>query len=309
MIEFEHVFFTYEPEPQGRRKGRNSRKGTQATDSSNAPEVRWALAEISLRIHDGELFGIAGHTGSGKSTLIQMTNGLLQPTRGNVRVDGRDLADKTAAFEARRTVGVVFQYPERQLFAATVAEDIAFGPCNLGLSTEEADGRVREAMRLVHLDPDELGPRNPFSLSGGQQRRVALAGVLAMQPGTLVLDEPFAGLDPKARRSLLDLIVELHHERGLTIVLVSHSMDDLARLCDRILVLNGGRIHAIGAPAEVFADEDGMHAIGLGMPQATSFANRLLRQSVELALPERVPTIEELADAIAESYQRRQEHI
>ncbi|MBE6470902.1 MAG: energy-coupling factor transporter ATPase [Coriobacteriaceae bacterium] len=304
MIEFESVSFTYEAVKRSRRKGRSGSAEMPPADWGRSPDDRWALADLSFRLEDGELFGIAGHTGSGKSTLIQLANGLLQPTYGTVYANGHNLADKKAANEARRDVGVVFQYPERQLFAATVYEDVAFGPRNLGLSAEEVDARVREGLAMVHLDVDALGSRNPFALSGGQQRRVAFAGVLAMRPTTLILDEPVAGLDPKAKRSFLDLVVELHREQWLTVAIVSHNMDDLAQLCDRILVLNNGHMHALGTPDEVFADEAGMRAIGLGVPQAVSLANNLAKRGVTLAQPDGLPTLDSLADAIALRYRQ-----
>ena len=300
MIEFQDVSFTYEPVKRSRRKARSA--NAKPADWGRSPDDRWALADLTFTLEDGELFGIAGHTGSGKSTLIQLANGLLQPTYGAVLTNGRNLADKKAASEARRDVGVVFQYPERQLFAATVFDDVAFGPRNLGFSSDEVETRVREGLALVHLDADEIGTRNPFTLSGGQQRRVAFAGVLAMSPTTLILDEPVAGLDPKARRSFLDLVVELHRKQGLTVVIVSHNMDDLAELCDRVLVLNNGHMHAIGTPEEVFADEEAMRAIGLGVPQAVSLANNLAKRGIDLPLPPGLPTLDTLASAIESRY-------
>lgn len=304
MIEFKGVSFTYEPMPRTRRKGRSA--AAKPADWGRSPDDRWALADLSFQLNDGELFGIAGHTGSGKSTLIQLANGLLQPTYGDVFINGHNLADKKFASEARRDVGVVFQYPERQLFAATVFDDVAFGPRNLGLSSDEVEARVREGLELVHLDADALGSRNPFALSGGQQRRVAFAGVLAMRPTTLILDEPVAGLDPRARRRFLDLVVELHRNQGLTVVIVSHNMDDLAQLCDRVLVLNNGHMHSLGTPQEVFADEAAMKAIGLGVPQAVSLANNLAKRGVKLSLAPGLPTIDSLADAIAHARQNGQ---
>ena len=302
MIEFQSVSFTYEPVKRNRRRARST--DVKPADWGRAPGDRWALADLSFALEDGELFGIAGHTGSGKSTLIQLANGLLQPTFGTVLANGQNLADKKAAAEARRDVGVVFQYPERQLFAATVFDDVAFGPRNLGLSTDEVDARVREGLELVHLDLDTIGQRSPFALSGGQQRRVAFAGVLAMRPTTLILDEPVAGLDPKSRRSFLDLVVELHRKQGLTVAIVSHNMDDLAELCDRVLVLNNGHMHAIGTPEDVFADEAALRAIGLGVPQAVSLANNLARRGITLPLEPGLPTLDSLADAVAARYRQ-----
>jgi energy-coupling factor transport system ATP-binding protein len=304
MIEFKGVSFTYEPMQRSRRKARSAE--AKPADWGRSPDDRWAVADLSFHLEDGELFGIAGHTGSGKSTLIQLANGLLQPTYGDVLVDGHNLADKKFASEARRDVGVVFQYPERQLFAATVFDDVAFGPRNLGLSAEEVEARVREGLELVHLDVDELGSRNPFALSGGQQRRVAFAGVLAMRPTTLILDEPVAGLDPRARRRFLNLVVELHQKQGLTVVIVSHNMDDLAQLCDRVLVLNNGHMHSLGTPQEVFADEASMKSIGLGVPQAVSLANNLAKRGFMLPVAGGLPTTDSLADAISRAYRDRQ---
>jgi energy-coupling factor transport system ATP-binding protein len=300
MIEFREVSFTYEPVKHKRRRAQSG--DPKPADWGRSPDDRWALAHVSFTLNDGELFGIAGHTGSGKSTLIQLSNGLLQPTFGTVLANGHDLSDKKAAAEARRDVGVVFQYPERQLFAATVFDDVAFGPRNLGLNAQEVEERVREGLELVHLDADALGERSPFALSGGQQRRVAFAGVLAMRPTTLILDEPVAGLDPRARRSFLGLVRELHPQGNLTVAIVSHNMDDLADLCDRILVLNQGRLHALGTPAQVFADEAGMRAIGLGVPQAASLANSLAKRGFALPLDGKLPSLESLADAVAARY-------
>ncbi len=278
MLEFENVSFTYQPMPK-RKNARNTFSAPETpADWGNDPTEHWALQGVSFKLARGEFFGVAGHTGSGKSTLIQLANGLLQPTDGRVLAGGYDLADKRAAIEARRDVGVVFQYPEHQLFAATVFDDVAFGPRNQGLSGDEVEQRVRDAMELVHLDLDELRKTSPFALSGGQQRRVAFAGVLAMKPATLILDEPASGLDPQGRRSFMQLISELH-ESGLTIVIVSHDMNDLARLCDRVLVLNQGKLFALGTPSDVFADETHLKSVGLGVPDAVHLANLLASES------------------------------
>ena len=223
-------------------------------------------------------------------------NGLEHPTRGAVRAWGEDLAGKRAAAAVKGRVGVVFQYPERQLFAPTVAEDVAFGPRNLGLSEDEVRARVERALRRVGLDAS-VAQANPLELSGGQQRRAALAGVLAMEPEVLVLDEPAAGLDPAGRRALIDLIRELH-ERGLTVVMVSHSMDDLAELCDRIVVLNDGSVALEGAPAEVFGHARELRSLGLGLPAAQHMARALAGRGVPLDL-RRLYTVETLADALA----------
>ena len=251
-----------------------------------------ALDDVSLTIHDGEFVGLIGHTGSGKSTLVQHLNGLILPTSGQITVDGMDLADKNTDKRAiRRRVGLVFQYPENQLFEETVAKDIAFGPKNLGLDEAEIDRRVRTAMRRVALDYDKLSQRSVFELSGGQMRRVAIAGVLAMEPQTLVLDEPCAGLDPKGREEILGLISDLHRESGATIVMVSHSMDDVAALAERVIVMNHGKVAMDGAPREVFSRGEELRAIGLDVPQAVELAQKLREKGFEV--PEGIYKIEE----------------
>lgn len=247
----------------------------------NDPENEYALKDVSFTLNEGEFLGICGHTGSGKSTLIQHMNGLLKPSCGRVLLDGADLADKKTQKTCRGAVGVVFQYPEHQLFAQTVYDDVAFGPRNLGLSEDEVDARVREALKNVDLDFDALSGKSPFELSGGQQRRVAFAGVLAMRPHILVLDEPAAGLDPKARAGFLGLIENLHAQ-GLTVVMVSHSMEDLARLADQLLVLNQGHVFAQGTPEQVFSDDEGLRSIGLDVPAAQRTANALRARGLSL---------------------------
>lgn len=272
-LTFEDVSYSYEG-GEAKKKRRRKKDAARQADWGNAPGAMWALRDVSFAVEPGEFFGIAGHTGSGKSTLIQHMNGLVHPTCGRVLADGRDLAEKGVAAEVRRQVGLVFQYPENQLFANTVYDDVAFGPRNMGLGAEEVDRRVREGLALVGLSFGELSERSPFDLSGGQQRRVAFAGVLAMEPEVLVLDEPVAGLDPLSREEFLGLIRELH-AGGRTIVMVSHSMEDLAALCDRILVLSEGRAFRLGAPAEVFADASALKAVGLGAPAPEAFASSL----------------------------------
>ena len=284
-LAFESVGYSYDS-PKERKRGRGDGSGARA----------WALRDVTFTLADGEFIGLAGHTGSGKSTLIQHANGLLHPTVGRVLFDGGDLADKRVAQACRSAVGLVFQYPEHQLFAATVREDVAFGPRNLGLSDEEVAERVGEALRLVHLDEEDIGERSPFELSGGQQRRVAFAGVLAMRPHVLVMDEPVAGLDPVARAEFLELIAELHRS-GLSIIMASHSMEDLARLADRILVLAEGEIFRIGAPDEVFADVEGLRGVGLDAPAAQRFAAEL--RAAGFDLPQRLYDVDSLAAAIA----------
>lgn len=256
-----------------------------------------ALDDVSLTIYDGEFIGLIGHTGSGKSTLVQHLNGLILPTSGKITVDGMDLAEKGTDRRAiRRRVGLVFQYPENQLFEETVAKDIAFGPKNLGLDEAEIDRRVRTAMRRVALDYDKLAQRSVFELSGGQMRRVAIAGVLAMEPQTLVLDEPCAGLDPRGREEILGLISDLHRESGATIVMVSHSMDDVAALAERVIVMNHGKVAMDGAPREIFSRGEELRAIGLDVPQAVELAQKLREKGFDV--PEGIYKIEEVRAAV-----------
>ena len=256
-----------------------------------------ALDDVSLTIHDGEFIGLIGHTGSGKSTLVQHLNGLILPTSGKITVDGMDLAEKGTDRRAiRRRVGLVFQYPENQLFEETVAKDIAFGPKNLGLGEEEIDRRVRTAMRRVALDYDKLAQRSVFELSGGQMRRVAIAGVLAMEPQTLVLDEPCAGLDPRGREEILGLISDLHRESGATIVMVSHSMDDVAALAERVIVMNHGKVAMDGTPREIFSRGEELRALGLEVPQAVELAQKLREKGFDV--PEGIYKIEEVRAAV-----------
>ena len=280
LIEFDHVSYTYDA-AMAKRQQKALKRGKAATDVQaerakwgNDPDELWAMRVVSFAVMEGEFLGIAGHTGSGKSTLIQHMNALVHPTMGRVLVDGRDIADKAAAAQARSLVGVVFQYPEHQLFAATVFDDVAFGPRNMGLTEEEVRDRVEESLSQVGLDFDDVQEKSPFELSGGQQRRVAFAGVLAMRPRVLVLDEPAAGLDPAARRDFLDMIADLH-KQGLTVVMVSHSMDDLARLTDRVLIMKEGELFCVGTPAEVFVHADELNAIGLGQPCPQRMAGKL----------------------------------
>ena len=242
-----------------------------------------ALDDISMTIGDGEFLGIIGHTGSGKSTLVQHLNGLLKPSSGQVLVDGQDLNGEHVNRRAlRQRIGLVFQYPEYQLFEETVAKDIAFGPKNQGLSKEETDQRVRYAMDCVHLDYDKYSERSPFELSGGQMRRVAIAGVLAMRPAVLILDEPTAGLDPRGRDRILTMLEELHARENVTIVMVSHSMDDMARLATRLIVMAEGKIIASGSPREIFAQEEMMVSAGLGIPEAARLCRALRAKGFDL---------------------------
>ena len=267
---------------------------TYMTDS---PFAATALEDVSLTIEDGELIGLLGHTGSGKTTLVQHLNGLLKPTSGRVVVDGLDITEKgVSLLEVRRRVGLVFQYPEYQLFEETVAKDVAFGPKNLGLSEQEVDQRVRFALREVGLAYDEIAQRSPFELSGGQMRRVAIAGVLAMRPGTLILDEPNAGLDPAGRRSILGMIRELHAAGGLTVVMVSHNMDDISSLATRLVVMSRGRMVLTGTPREVFQHRELLESIGLGIPQAAELTQQLIAEGYPL--PADLYTPEEVAEAL-----------
>jgi len=242
-----------------------------------------ALDDVSFRIENGEFVGIIGHTGSGKSTLVQHLNGLLKPTSGQVLIDGEDLNGEHVNRRAlRQRIGLVFQYPEYQLFEETVAKDIAFGPKNQGLSAAEIDERVRYAMECVHLDFQKYAERSPFELSGGQMRRVAIAGVLAMKPSVLILDEPTAGLDPRGRDRILGMLEELHARENVTILMVSHSMDDMARLADRLIVMSDGKVVADGTPREIFMQEDMMTSIGLDIPEAARLCARLRAKGYDL---------------------------
>ena len=260
---------------------------------AGGPYETKALDDVSLTIGDGEFVGLIGHTGSGKSTLVQHLNALLMPTSGKIMVDGLDLADKKTDRRAiRRKVGLVFQYPENQLFEETVEKDIAFGPKNLGLDEKEIDRRVRDAMRRVALDYDKLHERSVFELSGGQMRRVAIAGVLAMEPQVLVLDEPCAGLDPRGREEIMGLISDLHREAGTTIVMVSHSMDDVASLAERVIVMNHGEVAMDGAPREVFSRGEELRKMGLDVPQAVQLAEKLREKGFDI--PQGIYLVEEI---------------
>ena len=266
---------------------------------SGGPYETKALDDVSLTIGDGEFVGLIGHTGSGKSTLVQHLNGLLLPTSGKIFVDGLDVADKNTDRRAiRRRVGLVFQYPENQLFEETVEKDIAFGPRNLGLDEQEIDRRVRDAMRKVALDYDTLHARSVFELSGGQMRRVAIAGVLAMEPQVLVLDEPCAGLDPHGREEILGLIKGLHEESGTTIVMVSHSMDDVASLAERVIVMNHGKVVMDGVPRDVFSRGEELRSIGLDVPAAVQLADKLRARGFNV--PQGVYRVEEIKAVIEE---------
>ncbi len=254
-----------------------------------------AIHDVNLTIEDGEFIAVIGHTGSGKSTLVQHLNGLLKPTRGQVLVDGEDMnGEGVDKRRIRQKVGLVFQYPEYQLFEETVAKDVAFGPKNQGLSADEVNARVRRAMARVHLDYAQYAERSPFELSGGQMRRVAIAGVLAMEPKTLILDEPTAGLDPMGRDSILSMIRGLHDQDGTTVVMVSHSMDDVAALATRLVVMSRGELVATGAPRDIFRQVTMMESIGLGVPEAAKLCALLRARGVPL--PDDLYTIDEVRD-------------
>ena len=238
-----------------------------------------ALTDISLRIEDGEFLGLIGHTGSGKSTFVQQLNGLLQPNSGTVHVDGFDMADKKQRMEGRKLVGMVFQYPEYQLFEETVEKDIAFGPHNMSLSEEEISKRVADAARFCGIDREMLAA-SPFEISGGQKRRAAIAGVIAMSPEVLVLDEPAAGLDPKGRDEILGGLVEYRKTTGTTMILISHSMEDIANWCDRIVVMKNGGVFMQGTVEEIFESAERLFDAGLDVPQITKLFIELKKRGV-----------------------------
>lgn len=248
------------------------------------PFEKKALDNVSLEIEDGEFLAVIGHTGSGKSTLIQHLNGLLKPASGKIYVDGTDITDKdTKLVDIRKKVGLVFQYPEYQLFEETIAKDIAYGPTNLGLNEDEILRRVKKSMEMVGLDYDEYKDISPFELSGGQKRRVAIAGVIAMEPNVLILDEPIAGLDPAGRDDILEQIKFLHEKYNMTIILVSHSMEDVGKLAEKIIVMNDGHIELKGKPKEVFREIDTLERIGLAVPQVTYLMRELKRKGFNVS--------------------------
>ena len=261
------------------------------------PFERQALYDVNIEIEDGSLVALIGHTGSGKSTLIQHFNALVKPTSGKIIINGIDVtAPKADLSLVRKTVGLVFQYPEHQLFEETVYKDIAFGPKNMGFSDEEIDKRVRESAALVGLKEKHL-TRSPFDLSGGQKRRVAIAGVLAMNPKVLILDEPTAGLDPKGRDEILATIKKLHEEnKEMIIIFVSHSMEDVAKTAERVIVMNDGHVEMQGTVAEVFAQAEHLQKIGLNVPQVTLLTDKLRLAGYDL--PEHIYTVKYAADAI-----------
>ena len=272
LLSFEHVTHTYQPD---------------------SPFQATAIRDVSLTIQSNEFVALIGHTGSGKSTLAQHMNGLLRPTEGRVLLDGQDIHAKGVDRRSvRQKIGLVFQYPEQQLFEETVAKDVAFGPKNLGLSATEIDARVHEALERVQLSYDQMAEKSPFELSGGQMRRVAIAGVLAMRPEMLVLDEPAAGLDPMARDELLTLIEQLH-QNGTTIVMISHSMDDVARVAKRILVMDHGMLAMQGTPDEIFSKAETLLQMGLDVPQVCTLSLQLQKAGFSF------PTVYRQEDALA----------
>lgn len=251
--------------------------------SAGTPFERMALDHVNLKIKKGEILGIIGHTGSGKSTLIQHLNGLLKPTQGEVLLDGKSIWNEKGKCDrnTRFRVGLVFQYPEYQLFEETIAKDIAFGPTNMGLSPSEVDERVKEAMQFVGLEPC-MAESSPFALSGGQKRRVAIAGIIAMRPDVLVLDEPTAGLDPAGRDEIFEQILKYHKQSGATILFVTHSMEDAGRMSDRMLVMNHAKVMLLGTPKEVFSHADEIIKAGLDIPEITKVMLELKRRGIDV---------------------------
>ncbi len=274
--------------------------------SANTPFESKALDDVNLEINEGEFIGLIGHTGSGKSTLIQHLNGLLKATTGTVEVCGVDITKKKVKLkQIRQKVGLVFQYPEHQLFEETIYKDIAFGPKNLGLDDREIDQRIRDSMELVGLDFEDMKDRSPFDLSGGQKRRVAIAGVLAMKPDVLILDEPTAGLDPRGREEILDQIRALYDKKHITIILVSHSMEDIARLVEKILVMHKGKVAMFDTPKEVFKRVEELESFGLAVPQITYFMRALKEKGRDI--DENIFTVDDAKDEILK-YLRRNEN-
>ncbi|MGL4572102.1 MAG: energy-coupling factor transporter ATPase [Clostridium sp.] len=273
---------------------------------ANGPFEKKALDNVSLDIKDGEFIALIGHTGSGKSTLIQHMNGLLEATSGSIIVDGEDITKKGVKLsDVRKKVGLVFQYPEYQLFEETIAKDIAYGPTNLGLDEEEINKRVKKSMEMVGLDFETYKDKSPFDLSGGQKRRVAIAGVIAMEPRTLILDEPTAGLDPKGRDDILGQIQLLHSKYNMTIILVSHSMEDVAKIAQRVVVMNKGKIALEGTPAEVFKNVKTLEEIGLGVPQVTYLMMELRKRGFEVS--DEVYTIEQCKKELVKLFGNKEE--
>lgn len=268
------------------------------------PEKSVAVDNVSFTINRGEFVGIIGHTGSGKSTLIQHLNGLLMPDEGSITIDGEEITRQGfSLIDIRKRIGLVFQYPEYQLFEEDVKTDVAFGPKNLGLDEDEMSKRVRTAIELVGLDYDEVADVSPFDLSGGQKRRVAIAGVIAMQPDILILDEPTAGLDPKAHQDILDMIQRIHENVSSIIIFVSHNMNDIARLSDRMLVMHEGKLVMNGTPKEIFSESEKLFEMGLGLPEVTKLMQDLTLGGVKV--PTSVLTIDEAEKILIEKLKDR----
>lgn len=270
------------------------------------PTQSVALDDISFTAEDGQFVGVIGHTGSGKSTLLQHLNGLLKPDSGRVVVGDVDItAPGISMVEIRKRIGLVFQYPEYQLFEETVAKDVAFGPKNLGLSQEQVEERVREAIGLVGLDYETVKDRSPFELSGGQKRRVAIAGVVAMRPEVLILDEPTAGLDPKAHKDVLAMVEEVHRQTGNITIFVSHNMADIAKLSDKIIVIDSGKLVTVGTPKEVFSRKDELRAVGLDLPPVTEFTESLREKGIDLSST--ILDVEQAVEEIAAYLKKKSE--
>lgn len=264
---------------------------------AKTPFEKVALNKVNLQINEGEFTTLIGHTGSGKSTLIQHLNGLLKPAEGTIIVDGVDITEKGVKLsDIRKKVGLVFQYPEYQLFEETIEKDIEFGPRNLGLEEAEIHSRVIKAMEMVGLDYETYKDKSPFELSGGQKRRVAIAGVVAMEPKVLILDEPTAGLDPKGRDEILGQIKKLHKEYNMTIILVSHSMEDVAKIADRVIVMNNGQVILDGSPAKVFQEIETLEEVGLAVPQVTYLTRELINKGFNLSND--IFTVEQAKEAL-----------
>lgn len=279
-------------------------KNISYTYMPKTPFEHLALDDISITVPEGKITAIAGHTGSGKSTLIQHFNGLLKPNKGTILVDGVDIGKKnTEAKAARRKVGIVFQYPEYQLFEETISKDISFGPVNIGCSEAETLERVKQAMAFVSLDYDKYAHRSPFQLSGGQKRRAAIAGILALQPKYLVLDEPTAGLDPKGREALMEKFRRLHRERDTTIVLISHNMDNIASYADNVIILNKGKVTMEAPPEEVFTQKELITQAGLELPEVKTIMNELAQNGLEIQ--NNAYTMDKAVEEIIEALRRK----
>lgn len=274
------------------------------TYSPGMPGETKALDGVSFEINAGSMCGIIGHTGSGKSTLLQTLDGLIKPSGGSIVLDGVSVTDpKTKLVDVRRKVGIVFQYPEYQLFEETVYEDVAFGPKNLGIEGDELDRTIRESIELVGLNYEKIKDKSPFELSGGQKRRVAIAGVIAMNPSILILDEPTAGLDPTAHRDILNMIRKIHKTRGIIIIFVSHNMGDVADMCDQVLVMDDGKIILDGSPEYVFNQKKTLDEVGLGLPPVTEILDRISEEIPEFHAA--ALDMKEAADAIEEFLNRK----